>query len=485
MNREITEITIAEIIRGQRDGEFSAAELLAGYVERIRRLDKSGPALNAVLELNPHAESIAAGRDAARGRGEPLGPLHGVPVLLKDNIDTGDTMHTSAGSLALEHSYAPSDAFLVGRLRDAGAVILGKANMTEWANFMSEQMPNGYSSRGGQVLNPYGAELDPGGSSTGSAVATAANLCAVAIGTETSGSILSPAINNVLVGIKPTVGLVSRTGIVPISHSQDTAGPLARCVEDAAVVLSVIRGADAHDPATATSVGHQHADYRAAMNGEMAGLRIGVPRESFWNRLSEAGSAATEQVLDTIRELGATVVDPTDLPSAGFEWSITVLMHEFKSGLNAYLARLGPGAAVRTLADVVDFNRQHSRRALRYGQTVLTRSERLTSGTLTEPDYLEARFRDIRLSREQGIDNVLRAHNLDLLVFPSYVGCAVAAMAGYPSIAIPAGLVSDTKGVRPHGVTFTGPAYSEPVLIRAGRALEQRLNGRVRPELGD
>jgi amidase len=481
MNLQIEEITIEEIILGQTEGRFTAEELVYAYMDRIARYDKAGPGINAVLELNPDAPAIAAGLDAARCSGAPLGPLHGVPLLLKDNINTADKLHTTAGSLALANSYAPADAFLVGRLRDAGAVILGKANMTEWANFMTEGMPNGFSSRGGQVRNPYGKDLDVGGSSSGSAAGTTANLCAVAVGTETSGSILNPAVNTMLVGIKPTVGLVSRSGIIPISHSQDTAGPLARTVADAAALLSAMSGVDDADPATAASRPHEDTDYRKALGQDISGVRIGVPRKAFWDRLNEAERNAAEAAVREISGMGAIVVDPADLPSAEEEWSIQVLLHEFKSGLNAYLASLGPAAPVRTLGEIVAFNQAHRKRALKYGQSILTQSERLTSGTLTESEYIQARLRDLRICRTEGINAAISAHNLEALFFPSYYGCSVAAGAGYPSITVPTGMVDSENGRKPFGMTFTGPAFSELLLIRCAHAFEQHLKARTSP----
>jgi len=482
MNPKVEEMTITRIIAGQRAGDFTSEDLVLEYMGRIARFDKSGPSWNSVLELNPDAPAIAASLDEKRRSGVSLGPLHGVPVLVKDNIDTGDRMHTSAGSIALANSSAKDDAFLVSRLRSAGAVILGKANMTEWANFMTQGMPNGYSSRGGQVLNPYGPALDAGGSSTGSAVATATNLCTCAIGTETSGSILSPAVNNMVVGIKPTVGLVSRSGIIPISHSQDTAGPIARTVADAAALLSVIRGVDPRDPATAAAGAAMDAAYEVDPENGLKGLRVGVPRGGFWERISDSERAETERVLDVIRNCGASLVDPASLTETAFELSMDVLLHEFKRGINAYLGGLAAGVPVHSLAELIRFNRDHRRQALRYGQSMLTRSERFTSGTLTEPAYIDARREDIRRCRVGGINAAMAKDRLDVLVFPAYYGCAVAARAGYPSISIPTGLVSGPGSAKPFGVTFTGMAFAEAILVRAASALEHALGGRVPPD---
>jgi amidase len=478
---DVEEITMIGIVTALAENAFSAEELVYAYMERIATFDKAGPMINAVLELNPDAPAIAAGLDAARRAGAPMGPLHGVPILLKDNINTADKLHTSAGSLAMASSYAPADAFLVERLRNAGAVILGKANMTEWANFMTKGMPNGYSSRGGQVRNPYGRNLDPGGSSSGSGAAVAANLCAVAVGTETSGSILSPAVNNLLVGIKPTVGLVSRSGIVPISSSQDTAGPLARTVADAAALLAAMRGVDPADPATAAAV--PHFDDSLDPSTGAAGLRVGVPRSVFWEKLSDGERKASEDALEALKDLGAEIVDPADLATANELGSSKVLLYEFKNGINAYLSSLGPAAPMESLNDVVAFNRSDSRRSLKYGQTILRESERLTSGTLTEPEYIKARLEDLRICRRDGIDATMSDHSLDLLFFPSYTGCAVCARAGYPSITVPTGFTASEKGEMPFGITLSGKAFSEPELIRCAAALESELGARRPPEL--
>ncbi len=413
------------------------------------------------------------------------GPLHGIPVVLKDNIDTADRMHTSAGALALAGSYARRDAGLVARLRAAGAVILAKANLTELANFMAKDMPGGYSSRGGQVLNPYGpGRLDPGGSSSGSAVAAAASLCAAAVGTETSGSILSPACANAVVGIKPTVGLVSRSGIVPISYSQDTAGPIARTAADAAALLGALAGPDPRDPATGAAEGLIPQDYASCCApGGLAGARIGVPRLVFFDRIASGQRALVEEMVGTLRDEGAIVVDPADIPTAAQGTRPDVMLYEFKSAINAYLAELGETAPVRSLADIVAFNRANKRRCLRYGQTVLVRAERLTSGSLLEPEYIEARLRDLRLCRTHGLDAVFETHHLDAVLFPGIEGCAIAARAGYPSVTVPAGFWASPRGRAPYGVTLTGPAWSEPTLIRLAFGLEQATLRREPPTL--
>jgi amidase len=481
----LEEATIAGMRRAMDADETTAHEIVLRTMRRLAAIERGGPCLHALIELNPDALAIADGLDRERELHGPRGPLHGVPVVLKDNIDTADRMHTSAGTLALAASTPRRDAAIVARLRAAGAVILAKANLTELANFMATQMPGGYSARGGQTRNPYGpGRLDPGGSSSGSAVAVAAGLCAAAIGTETSGSILFPASANSVVGIKPTVGLASRTGIVPISPSQDTAGPIARSVADAAAVLGVLAGEDAADPATGAAAGRIGTDYtRYCVDGGLASARIGVPRRVFWDGLAAGQRALMEEMIGALKRQGAVVVDPAEIPTAGQVEHSDVMLYEFKPALNAYLAALGPDSPVRSLADIIAFNRADRRRCLRYGQTVLVRAERLTSGTLLEPEYLEARARDLRLCRTHGVDTALSVHGLDALLFPGAKGCAIAARAGYPSITIPAGFWDSPRGRAPFGVTLTGPAWSEGVLIRLAYGLEQATRRREPPPL--
>ena len=479
----LEDATIAQLQEAMAKGQLTSEQLVIRYLERIARFDQAGITLNAVLEINPDALYIAQAMDRERTLAGPRGPLHGIPVLLKDNIDTADKLHTSAGSLALATNMAPRDAFVAAQLRQAGAVILGKANMTEFANFMTEGMPSGYSSRGGQVLNPYvPGKMTPSGSSSGSGAAVAADLTTVAIGTETSGSILSPASNQSVVGIKPTVGLVSRTGIIPIANSQDTAGPMARTVADAAVLLGALTGIDPADPATAVSAGRAYTDYTQFLDADgLKGARIGVPRPAwFKERLSEGELELFERAIKAIAALGAEVVDPIDIPNYNW-WGGSVLEHEFKVGINAYLASLGPAAPVRSLKEIITFNDANPEAALKYGQTLLTLSES-TSGRLTEPQYLNDRLKDIRQSRTEGIDAVMDAHGLDALLLPGSWGVWLPAKAGYPSICVPAGYYGEEG--RPMGVTFTGRAWSEPTLIRMGYAYEQATKLRVPPKLG-
>lgn len=479
----IANASILDIQGWFQDGQLAATDLVLLYLERIARYDRSGPHLNAIIEVNPDAYHIAQGLDQERQLRGPRGPLHGIAVLLKDNVATADKMHTSAGSLAMKEVYAPQDAFVAERLRAAGAVILGKTNLTEWANFMTKNMPNGYSSRGGQVLNPYGpGHIDPGGSSSGSGAAIAAGLATVAIGTETSGSILSPSSQHALVGIKPTVGLISRFGIVPISFSQDTAGPMCRTVSDAALVLGALTGVDPRDPATSASEGLYNVDYAAGLIQDgLKGVRMGVARAVFLENVEPWQETLFNQALHDLKEAGATIVDPIDIPAASEIQDYTVLVHEFKVALNAYLNWLGERSPVTSLADVIGYNEANADVCLAYGQTVMLEAEE-TSGTLTDPAYINARTRDLYLGKERGIDQALSEHRLDALVFPANFGAAIAAKAGYPSITIPSGFSPQGE---PFGVTLTARAFEESALIRWAYAYENATQHRKPPAMTD
>jgi len=471
---DIEEASINCLQAAMNRGEVSSRDLTLAYMKRISKYDKSGPKLNSILEINPDACFIADAMDHERSTIGVRGQLHGIPVLLKDNINTRDKMHTSAGSIALSDSYAPYDAYLVGKLRTAGAVILGKANMTEFANFMTEGMPNGYSSRGGQVLNPYDTARDPSGSSSGSAVAVSANLCAAALGTETRGSIMGPAYMNGIVGIKPTVGLVSRSGIIPISNSQDTAGPMARTVEDAAIMLGAITGMDEMDPATWASRGRSYADYTQFLDKDgLQGARIGI-NKGYISDFSEYELKVINTVISVMEKNKAVLVHGTDLPHTGGKSSVS--LYEFKQSINAYLSLLGSGASVHSLREIIDFNNQHPEEALKYGQKTLMRAELETSGTLSEPAYIMSKINDIRISQTEGIDRVIDENKLDVLFCPGITD--IAAIAGYPSIMVPAGFTSDGM---PFGVTFIGKAYSEPMLFRIAYAFEQATKARAKP----
>ncbi|WP_242771684.1 amidase family protein [Brevibacillus parabrevis] len=474
------EASILEWQAALEAGQTTSRELTILFLERIAAYDKQGPTINAISEINPDALHIAEALDRERAISGSRGPLHGIPILIKDNIATGDNMHTTAGSLALADSYASADSFVVARLREAGAVLLGKTNLTEWANFMADNMLNGYSSRGGQVLNPYDPAFDVGGSSSGSGAGIAAGFAVAAVGTETSGSILGPAKKNSLVGIKPTVGLISRQGIIPISHSQDTAGPMTRNVTDAAILLGVLTGVDPQDAATGKSAGLAHRDYLPFLDANgLQGARIGVVRSGYLAECDEEEAALYEAAISQLRQAGATVIDSVSIPSENADWNSQVLYHEFKTGVNAYLKILPASFPIRTLKDIVAFNRKHEARALRFGQSVLEQSEQ-TSGTLTDPAYLRQRLYDLEMSQRQGIDAALKEHDLDALLFPGDTGCDIAAKAGYPSIALPAGYTAQGK---PFGIMLTGLAFSEPALLRMGYAYEQATLLRVPPVL--
>lgn len=475
-------------------GELSAASLTEAYLDRITTLDQDGPRLGAVIEINPDAQAIADELDAERRSSGPRSTLHGIPILIKDNIDTGDRMMTTAGSLALLGHRARHDATVVKRLREAGAVVLGKLNLSEWANFRSPHSTSGWSARGGQCRNPYSLERTPLGSSAGSGVAASANFAAATLGTETDGSIVLPAAANGVVGIKPTVGLTSRAGVIPVAPTQDTVGPLARSVADAASLLTAIAGPDERDPATAGARGG--VDYTRFLDeGGMRGARIGVARAVYFG-YSEKADKIIEEALATIRALGAEVVDPADIPSArqltflGSE--TTVLLYEFKAGINAYLSHVDAGVRVHSLADLIRFNDDNQADEMPFfGQEFFLMAEE--KGSLEDAAYVTALSRNQRQARQEGIDLVMDQHRLDALIMPTTsppwkrdlivgdniqgMGSTPAAQAGYPLITVPAGFVHDL----PVGLLFTGRAYSEPTLIRLAYAFEQATKHRRVP----
>ncbi len=485
------EWTIAEIQKRIESGELTARELVRIYLERIESIDRNGPCLGSVIEVNPDALSIAQALDDERQAKGPRGPLHGIPILVKDNIDTADRMTTASGSLALDGLIAKQDAFLVQRLRGVGAVILGKANLSEWANFRSEHSISGWSSRGGFTRNPYALDRNPCGSSSGSAVAVAANLCAAAVGTETDGSIICPAHTNGIVGIKPTLGLVSRAGVIPIAHSQDTAGPMARTVTDAALLLGAMTGVDPRDPATAASQDKLREDYTQFLQADgMKGARIGVARKLFG--FHPQVDKLMEACLEIMRGLGAELVDPVELEEKFSETEMEVLLYEFKADLNAYLAELGPEVRVHSLKEIIEFNQQNADRVMPYfGQERMLKAEE--KGPLTDEAYLKALETNLRLTREEGIDAMLAQHKLDALVAPSgapawltdlvngdlYSGGGVSApaVAGYPHITVPAGQIHGL----PVGISFFAGAYQEPILLRLAYAFEQASGARQPP----
>lgn len=492
----LEEVTIAELQAAMEEGEFTAVELVNAYIERIEAIDQDGPRLNSILEINPDALDIAQALDEERRTSGARSPLHGIPILLKDNIDTADRMRTTAGSLALMNSTPARDAFIVQRLRDAGAVILGKTNMSEWANFRSTRSSSGWSGRGGQCKNPYILDRNPCGSSSGSGAATAANLTAGSIGTETDGSIVCPATANGVVGIKPTVGLLSRSGIIPISHNQDTPGPHARVVADAAAILGAMVGVDPDDPATAPSEGRAYTDYTQFLdpNG-LQGARIGVARQGVTG-YSEETDRLFEQAIQAMRDAGAIIIDPADIPTINEittgPTELTVLLYDFKHDLNAYLAaRNDPD--IRTLADLIAFNEENAEQELRwFGQELFLMAQE--KGELTDPEYIEALETNHRLGRTEGIDAVLQAHQLDAIVAPTgspawttdlvngdhFLGASSspAAIAGYPLISVPMGFAFGL----PVGITFMGTAWSEPTLIRLAYAFEQATKVRRPPQ---
>jgi amidase len=490
---ELDELTITDLQDGMKSGRFTARSLVEKYTSRIDEIDKHGPAINSVIELNPDALSIAGQLDEERKAKGPRGPLHGVPVLIKDNIDTADRMMTTAGSLALVGSKPSKDSFVAEKLRAAGAVILGKTNLSEWANIRSSHSTSGWSGRGGLTRNPYALDRNPCGSSSGSGAGVSANLCAGAIGTETDGSIVCPASSNGIAGIKPTVGLVSRSGIVPISHTQDGAGPMCRTVRDAAIVLGALTGVDPRDSATANSQGKSLTDYAQFCdpNG-LKGARIGVARKYFG--FNDAVDALMEQSLDAMKKQGATLIDPADIETLGKfdESELLVFMYELKADLNAYLATLGANAPVKTLKDIIDFNDRNRQKEMPYfGQDLFLKAE--AKGPLTEKAYLDAIEKNHQLARTEGIDATMNKYHLDAMVAPTggpaWITDLVngdhvaggssnaAAVAGYPNINITAGFVSGL----PVGISFFGRAWSEPTLIRLAFAFEQTTKARQPP----
>lgn len=488
------EATVDQLQAAMGRGELTAVALTQAYLDRIAAIDQAGPTLRAVIEVNPDALAIAARADRERAAGRVLGPLHGIPVLVKDNIDTADRMRTTAGSLALLEAKPAQDATVVSRLRAGGAVLLGKTNLSEWANFRSTRSISGWSGRGGQTRNPYALDRNTSGSSSGSAAAVAASLCAVAVGTETDGSIVSPSSVCGLVGVKPTVGLVSRAGIIPISASQDTAGPMARTVRDAALLLGVLASADARDPATQARPAELPTDFTLGLDrAALTGSRLGIFRGGM--ALAPKTEAVLADAIAALRAAGAEIVDPVEiagqkeLGDAEFE----VLLYEFKDGLNAYFASLGPDAPIKSLEALIAFNRAHADREMPYfGQELLEQAQ--AKGPLSDKAYLDALATCRRLARAEGIDAVLASHRLDALVtltngpgWPidpvsgdSYTGgsSSLAAVAGYPSVTVPAGQIMGL----PVGISFTGPAWSEARLLQLAADFERRTATRRPPE---
>ncbi|HEY7096134.1 MAG TPA: amidase [Terriglobales bacterium] len=490
---ELDELSIGDLQAAMTAGKHTASSLAELYLGRIAQIDQKGVMLKSVIEVNPDAISIALNLDRERKQKGSRGPLHGIPILIKDNIDTGDKMQTTAGSLALVGRPVAKDAYVVQKLREAGVVILGKTNLSEWANIRSNHSSSGWSGRGGQTKNPYALDRNPCGSSSGSGAATAANLCAVAVGTETDGSVICPSSVNGLVGIKPTLGLVSRSGIIPIAHSQDTAGPMARSVKDAAILLGAMAGTDPSDKATAGAASKLSPDYTKFLdpNG-LRGARLGVARKYFGS--NDAVDRAINKMIDAMKQLGAVIIDPADLPSHGKfdDTEFTVLLYELRADLNAYLAARND-APVKTLEEVIAFNERNRDREMPYfGQEVFIRAQ--AKGPLTDKEYLDAIEANHRLSRTEGIDAVMDKFNLDAIVAPSGSpawltdlisgdhgggeSSNAAAVAGYPNITVPAGMVFGL----PIGISFFGRAWSESKLVKIAYGFEQAIKARRPPQ---
>jgi amidase len=484
-------MTVAQLQDAMTRGRVTSHQLVEQYLRRIDAIDRSGPTLRSMIEWNPDAMAIADAMDAERKAGRVRGPLHGIPIVIKDNIDTADKMMTTAGSLALEGSIAAKDAFVVSRLRASGVVIIGKTNLSEWANFRSTKSTSGWSGRGGQVRNPYVLDRNPCGSSSGTGAAIAANLATVGVGTETDGSVVCPSAANGLVGLKPTVGLVSRSGIIPISATQDTAGPMARTVADAATLLAAMVGLDKQDPAT---LGARGAAYVKALNpGALKNARIGIARKRYFG-YSPKTDALMDEAIAVMRSKGAVIVDPADIPTAAQmdDCEFEVLLYEFKDGLNAYFKSLGAGAKVASLEDLIAFNKRESDREMPFfGQEILEMAQK--KGPLTSPAYRKAHTTCRVRARAAGIDAVMTKYRLDAIVAPTgspawpidlvngdhFLGSSSspAAIAGYPSITVPAGFVQEL----PVGISFFGTAWTEAKLIGLAYAYEQATKHRRPP----
>jgi amidase len=490
---ELDEMSISDFQKAFKEGETSAERIVELYLKRIEEIDRDGPCLRAILEINPEATEIAAALDRERKANGPRGPLHGIPVVVKDNFDTADQMTTTAGSMALEGSIPASDSFVVRNLREAGAVILAKANLSEWANFRSTRSSSGWSARGGQCRNPYVLDRNPCGSSSGSAVAVSAQLCAVAIGTETDGSIVCPSNANGVVGLKPTVGLVSRSGIVPISSSQDTAGPIARTVSDAAILLGIMAGVDSSDSATQTRRVPAGKDYSQTLDvAGLKGARIGIARQFFG--FSQKVDRLMEEAISEMKRQGAEILDPADIPTRGKfgDSEFKVMLYEFKANLNKYLSGLSPEVRVRSLEELIQFNEEHRQIEMPFfGQEIFLEAQK--KGPLTSIEYREALARNHRLARTEGIDYLMDELRLDAIAAPtggpawktdlvngdpsSGGSSSPAAVAGYPNISVPLGFVHDL----PVGISFFGRAWSESTLIRIAYSYEQATQVRTPP----
>jgi amidase len=491
---ELDEVPIRSLQKGMASGKWTSRSLTQLYLDRIAAIDQRGPAINHVLEINPDALEIAAALDRERKERGARGPLHGVPVLIKDNIGTADKMNTTAGSLALLGARPAQDSFVARKLREAGAVILGKTSLSEWANFRSTRSSSGWCGRAGQGKNPYALDRNPSGSSSGTGGAIAASLAAAGVGSETDGSIVSPSSACSLVGVKPTLGLVSRAGIIPLAHSQDTAGPMCRTVEDAAILLSALAGADPRDAATSAAAGNVHADYTRFLDADgLRGARIGVPRKGLFGR-NPASDKLAEDAIDAMKRAGAEIIDPADIPHLGeYDGAESeVLYYDFKHDINAYLAGLGPDVPVKTLADLIEFNENNRDREMAFfGQEIFLKAQE--KGPLTDKEYTEALEKCVRLSRVEGLEAVLNGMRLDALVAPTGPppwpidlangdpslggSSSPAAVSGCASITAPAGYVFGL----PIGISFIGRLWSEPTLLKLAYAFEQGTKHRRSP----
>ena len=490
---ELDELTIDGLQKAMQEGKYTARSLTEKYLARIQDIDKAGPRINSVIEVNPEALEIALALDKERGARGPRGPLHGIPILIKDNIDTADRMNTTAGSLALLGSTPPKDAFVAAQLRKAGAVILGKTNLSEWANIRSSHSTSGWSGRGGLTRNPYALDRNPCGSSSGTGAAVSANLCAAGVGTETDGSVVCPSSANGLAGMKPTLGLISRSGIIPIAHSQDTSGPMARTVRDVAILLGAMAGPDTEDKATAASAGKIQPDYTKFLDtAGLKGARIGVVRKYFG--FNDAVDELMNNVIDQMKRAGADITDPADIPTLGKfdDTELLVLLYELKADLAAYLARLGATAPVKSLKDVIQFNEKHKDKEMFFfGQDLFLKAQE--KGPLTTKEYVDALANNHKLTRADGIDFVMDKFKLDALIAPtggpawltdlidgdhsSGGSSNAAAVAGYPNINVTAGFLYGL----PVGISFFGRAWSEPTLLKIAYAFEQLTQTRQKP----
>jgi amidase len=492
VNSWLEEMTIRELQQGYKDGKYTVSDVVAEYLGRIEAIDKAGPALNSIIVINPDALQIAKELDREKAEGKIRGPLFGVPVVLKDNIDTHDKMPTTAGATVLRSSFPKADSPVARKLREAGAVIIAKSNLSEWANFRGNSSTSGWSGIGGQTKNPYVLDRNPCGSSSGSGVAVSANLCMIAIGTETNGSIVCPSNNNGIVGIKPTVGLISRTGIIPISYTQDTPGPMARTVEDAAICLGVLTGIDQQDPKTIESDGKSLTDYSFSLKKDgLTGKRIGIIKNS--GGFSAKVDDLMKQAMSDITAQGAVVIEVEAPRGSAYEdASYEVMLYEFKNGLNKYFDGLGNDVTVKNISELIEYNKSDEIELRYFDQAILEQADKKTD--LSSPDYKKSLEKMLKATRKNGIDSLMNSNDLDALIAPTgspawktdlllgdhYIGgsSSLAAISGYPAITVPLGLVENL----PVGITFFGRAWSEPVLIEIAYNYEQATKHRKSPK---